>query len=362
MNITKISIKMVEVPDRGDLVQRGFRRPGSLPVATIRLGTDEGVEGLDFAFSLGGLTRSLHGVLTELGDLLTGENPTRIEPILAKLRQAAGMASGGSLFLMAQAAVDTALWDIRGKVSRLALWRMAGGARDLVPGYASGQVSRDLTDHQAADTAVRLVEAGFSKIKFHLSLQKDFSPLREIRRAKAIRQAVGDDIELGCDVNCRWRLDQAMQVCGGLEEVRLSWIEDAVTFDDYEGMARLSGRFPTPFMAGKRNTGVTPFRLMLERRSVSIIMIDFIMVGGITNWLKIAGMAEAFNVPVVSHLVPEIQAHLVGGVPNGLMAEHKSWTCSLFEQTLSFAQGSFALPDQPGLGLTFDRRVYGNDW
>jgi len=101
--------------------------------------------------------------------------------------------------------------------------------------------------------------------------------------------------------------------------------------------------------------GITPFRHMLEARSVDIVMIDLLRVGGIANWMKVAGMAEAFNVPVVSHLFPEIHVHLVAAIPNGLTVEYMPWSFRLFEEVPVPVNGELAVPSKPGLGLTFDR-------
>jgi len=97
-----------------------------------------------------------------------------------------------------------------------------------------------------------------------------------------------------------------------------------------------------------------PFRHMLEHRSVDIVMIDQVRSGGITNWLKIAGMAEAFNLPVVSHLIPEVHVHLIGAVPNGLTVEYMPWLGIMFKEVPVQQNGELAMPTQPGLGLEFD--------
>jgi L-alanine-DL-glutamate epimerase-like enolase superfamily enzyme len=98
-----------------------------------------------------------------------------------------------------------------------------------------------------------------------------------------------------------------------------------------------------------------PFRHMLEARSVDIVMIDLVRVGGITQWLKVAGMAEAFNLPVVSHLIPEVHVHLIGAVPNGLTVEYMPWLSRLFESVPLPRNGELTMPSSPGLGLTFDQ-------
>jgi L-alanine-DL-glutamate epimerase-like enolase superfamily enzyme len=98
---------------------------------------------------------------------------------------------------------------------------------------------------------------------------------------------------------------------------------------------------------------------MLEARSVDIVMIDLMRAGGVSGMLKIAGMAQAFNLPVVSHLVPEFQVHLIAAIPNGLTVEYMPWTASLFEEvpTVDKLKGDLVVPQKPGFGLKFNQRI-----
>ena len=111
---------------------------------------------------------------------------------------------------------------------------------------------------------------------------------------------------------------------------------------------------PRSRAANTYTAGIVPFRHMLEARSVDIVMIDQVRSGGITPWLKIAGMAEAFNLPVVSHGVPEIHVHLVGAVPNGLTVEYMPRLFRLWEEVPVPANGELEMPIGPGLGLRFN--------
>ena len=113
----------------------------------------------------------------------------------------------------------------------------------------------------------------------------------------------------------------------------------------------------TPCAGGEYTFGMVPFRHMLEARSVDIAMIDLMRVGGITQWLKVAGMAEAFNIPVVSHVLPELHVHLIAGVPNGLTVEYIAWSSPLWEEIPKMEKGDLIVPDKPGLGLAFNRDV-----
>ena len=132
-------------------------------------------------------------------------------------------------------------------------------------------------------------------------------------------------------------------------------LKDPVADDDYAGLARVGDALATPIAAGEYHYGIVPFRHLLEARSIDIVMIDLLRVGGITQWMKVAGMAEAFNLPVVSQFVPEIHIHLVADIPNGLTVESMPWTLRLYEETPALDGGRLVVPTKPGLGLAFDQ-------
>jgi len=214
-----------------------------------------------------------------------------------------------------------------------------------------------LTLDQAVTAAGKLKEMGFREAKTQLALPGDTTPAKEVERAVKIREALGPDIKLMCDINQRWRPEQAIDIGKRVEDagVGLFWLEDVTAHDDYAGIARVNAALATPICGGELVWGMVPFRHMIEMRSVDYVMIDLARVGGITPWLKVAGMAEAFNLPVVSHVIPEIHAHLVAAAPNGLTVEYMGWMLKLFDGAAEFDPGSgeLALSDRPGLGLSF---------
>jgi len=354
MKISKIQTQVIRVPVDEPLAG-GPAVPGATrEFVTLRMGTDAGIEGIGYTFFGAALTGALRQAVDALGELAIGEDPLRTEAVAAKLRTAAAGSGPGGILTLALSAIDIALWDIRGKALNLPLWQMLGGHRERVPTYASGALMRTFPLEHLLKAGPRLVEKGFRQMKTQLALPGDTSPQREVERIRRMREAIGPDIDLMCDINQRWRVDQAIDIGRRIEDVHLFWLEDVTTADDYQGLARVADALATPVCGGEYLYGPAPFRQMLEARSVDIIMIDLVRAGGITQWLKIAGMAEAYNLPVVSHLVPEIHVHLVAAVPNGLTVEYMPWTFRIFEEVPVPERCELVVPKKPGLGLKFD--------
>jgi L-alanine-DL-glutamate epimerase-like enolase superfamily enzyme len=226
-----------------------------------------------------------------------------------------------------------------------------------VPTYASGALMRGLSLDRVVKAAATLKDKGWREMKTQLALPGETTPAIEVERMVKIREAIGPDIKLMCDINQRWRPEQAVDIGRRVEDagVGLFWLEDVTTADDFAGLARVSDALSTPVAGGEYVWGIVPFRHMLEARSVDVPMIDLVRVGGITQWLKVAGMAEAFNLPVVSHLIPEVHVHLIGAVPNGLTVEYMPWLVPLFKEVPVQQNGELAMPTKPGLGLEFDQ-------
>jgi L-alanine-DL-glutamate epimerase-like enolase superfamily enzyme len=325
---------------------------------TVQISTDAGIHGVGITFFGAALTASLKRAVEQLGALTIGEDPMRVEAIGHKLRQAAADSAGpGGIFTLAFSAIDMALWDIKGKTLGQPVATLLGGLRTQVPTYASGALMRTFELEHVVKAAPRLVEKGFTQMKMQLALPGDTSPAREVERAHLVREAIGPQIDLMCDINQRWSVHQAIDIGRRLEDVHFYWWEDVTAHDDYPGLARVADALATPVAGGEYVYGITPFRQMLEARSVDIVMIDLLRVGGIANWMKVAGMAEAFNLRVVSHLLPEIHVHLIAAAPNGLTVEYMPWSMKLFEEAPMPVRGQLTVPSKPGLGLEFDRAV-----
>jgi L-alanine-DL-glutamate epimerase-like enolase superfamily enzyme len=358
MKIASFEAIALKVPEDDPLANMPEEAGRTRPIVALRLWTDSGIEGIGVTL-YGRMNRTLHTAVEELAALTVGEDPMRIEAIVAKLRANSGDAGPGGIFTLALSAIDTALWDIKGKALDQPLWKLLGGHRDKVPTYASGALRRGLTDKQAQQAAETLLKKGFREMKTQMALPGDPAPSDEVRRVKVIRDVIGPDIKLMCDINQRWRPEQAIDIGHRVEEagVGLFWLEDVTTADDYQGLARVTAALRTPIAGGEYVWGIAPFRQMIQAHAVDIVMVDLARVGGVTQWMKVAGMAEAFNLPIVSHVMPEVLLHMVAACPNGLTVEYMPWMIALYEETPAIENGHLVLPRKPGLGLKFDEKA-----
>ena len=352
MKITQVKTNLVRLPLEEPLVGAPPMTGMLREFLTVQVLTDDGIEGIGVTTFGGKIVRTLKSALDEFGELIKGEDPLRTELVTRKLRAASAPCGPGGLATLAISAIDIALWDIRGKAFGVPLARLLGGLRDKVPAYASGALTRTTPTDKIERAAAALVENGYRQIKTQMAVE-GLTPAQEVERIRLIRNTVGPDITLMVDINQRWSVAEAISIGHRVEDLGLAWLEDPTACNDYQGLAKIADALTTPVCAGEYLYGIEPHRQSMAHHSVDIVMIDLVRAGGVTQWMKIAGMAEAFNMPVASHLLPEIHVHLIAAIPNGLVVEYMPWTWRLFENLPKPVNGVMTVPTAPGLGLKF---------
>jgi L-alanine-DL-glutamate epimerase-like enolase superfamily enzyme len=350
MKITGYKTQVVNVPR-----EAGSLLAGPASFVTIRINTDQGIEGIGYSgFVSGVLLKSLAAAVDGLLGLIVGEDPLNVEALTGRLLTTAGGGAPAGLATSAIAGIDVALWDLKGKAAGMPLYKLLGGYRNRIPTYASGWLWRTYDLKALAEMAPKLVDQGFKAMKFRLGAEKTAGD--ELERVRVMREAAGPNTTLMIDINQGWDVNQSISIGRHLHNYDIFWLEDPIQHQDFAGLATIADALDTPVCAGEYHFGLTPHRLAVEQRSVDIVMVDLMRVGGITGWMKAAHLAEAFNLPVVTHLAPDILAHALAAVPNGLTAEYMPWTLGMFKpETLpQLDNGELVLSDRPGLGLEFD--------
>lgn len=339
MKITRYETRAVRVPYEQAIT-------GSHVV--LRLQTDEGIEGISYVSRVGpAALKPLLAVLEAYLEQVVGADPLSQEAVYARVFRRGGGLPGFEA--RAFSAIDVALWDIKGKAAGQPVFRLMGGYRQRVPCYASWRVEPQGNLQETAASARYLVDLGFKAMKFHAG---GLDRQATIDHMRTLREAVGDDVDIMVDVNQRWGVKHSINMCAALAPYNPYWLEDPSPLDDYEGLRQVREAVETRICAGEVYRSIRQFRFLLERRCVDIAMVDLDV--GLTGFLKVAHMAETFDVPVVTHLATELMAQVVAAVPNGLTVEYYPWAVPLFKEGPRLEDGELVLPERPGLGLELD--------
>jgi L-alanine-DL-glutamate epimerase-like enolase superfamily enzyme len=318
----------------------------------VQLITDEGIDGFGIAFAEEDKqVKSLKIAIDELGEVIIGQDVFRWAEAWEKLFEATGHMGHRGYGIYALSAIDSALWVIQAKALGMPLSRLLGGYSEGAPAYASHMLFRNWTLDELQKDAVSLVDQGFRCMKMNMG---DKSLNDEIERIRVIREAVGEDIDIMIDANWSWTIPQAIRIGHALEPYNVKWLEDPLASDDAEDLRQLANALSIPIAAGETYCTKYEFRQLMEKRAANVIIVDLQRVGGITEWMKVAAMAQAWKLPVASHLFDDFSAHLVSAVSNGFMVEYMPWWDLIYQEPPQVKDGYMNISEKAGLGLELD--------
>ena len=352
MTITQVAIDVLRVPVARPYVAGGRTVDANWHVLA-RLTTEGGVEGIGYiVYPRPDLMTAIGHAARELGQHLIGMSVMEPEAAWDRLARLGDWAGPGGLLHCAIAPLDIALWDAYGKTVGQPLHRLLGGFRDRVPTYGSDNLWFSLTPDELAASARRHVENGFTAVK--LRIGREPTAELEAARVRAVREAVGPDVNIMVDATESWTLVQARRAGRVLQDAGISWLEDPVHHWDVAGLAQLRRELDVPVTAGEHLYHLDAFRTLLEARAVDVVILDLARVGGITPWRKIAGLAQASRIPVCGHVVPEIQIHLLCATPNAHLVEYVPRSADILTAMPRVEKGELLAPSGPGLGIELD--------
>jgi L-rhamnonate dehydratase len=267
------------------------------------------------------------------------------------------------------AAIDLALWDLKGQILGQPCWKLLGGARSQVPVYATFGFAFFERDELAA-AATSWVERGFKRLKMtvgHHGLQRREEPrpladviAEDVKRLEAVREAVGADVEIYIDANCSLDYFHALSLARRIEHLDVAFFEEPVSQNDIPNLVKLRAKTSIPLAAGQNEGLASRFRDMLVAQAVDVVQPNACITGGYTQCLRIAGMAAAFNTRFANGGAwPHHNMHLHAGLANGSLVEYHSVAvecCKLvFDGLPEPVNGILTLPDTPGLGFKPNR-------
>jgi L-alanine-DL-glutamate epimerase-like enolase superfamily enzyme len=319
---------------------------------TVRLIDVDGAEGVGYTFTTGRNGAAVHTTLSrEIAELFDGAEADAIERIWHKAWWALHYGGRGGPTVLAISAFDIALWDLKAKRARLPLWNFLGGFDAKVACYAGG-IDLDLAlDKLLRQTDDNLAK-GFRAIKMKVGRKR---LAEDVERVKAMRAHLGDGFPLMVDANMKWSVDEAIRAARAFQPFDLTWLEEPTVPEDPEGHTRIVREGGLPIAAGENLRTIWEFKQYIACGGVTFPEPDVTNCGGVTPFMKIAHLAEAFNLPVTSHGAHDVTVHLLAACPNGSYLEAHGFGLDRYiAEPLRIEDGCAIASSRPGHGVEFD--------
>jgi L-alanine-DL-glutamate epimerase-like enolase superfamily enzyme len=336
---------------------RGDSRQSISPPLTGRscflcVHTDEGITGISPG-SLSPVIRSF--VFDVFKPLVVGEDPFQVEKIWEKCywTQLGSVRRGAPMRALSY--IDIAIYDIIGKACKQPIHRLLGGHRTKVAVYGSG-INLPLTIEQLVKQNQTFVEQGYKMVKMKIG-QKDMR--EDLRRIKAVRDAVGDDIDIAVDANNMYGVNTAISMAKRMERYEIYWFEEPVLLDNVEGIVKLAKSTSIPIAGYELENTKYGFKELIARGAIDICQADATICGGITEWRKIAALAECYGMPMAPHGANQLHVPMVAAIPNGLIIEWVYTTrIEPYKDPILPKDGMMECKTIPGLGLEINDEAF----
>ncbi|MFL6836867.1 MAG: mandelate racemase/muconate lactonizing enzyme family protein [Bradyrhizobium sp.] len=324
---------------------------------TVRVRDTDGAEGIGYTYTVGRNGGAVADILRrEVSELVGDAEADDTESIWHRLWWALHYGGRGGASVLALSALDIALWDLKARRAALPLWRILGGFDDRVPCYAGG-IDLDLSVEALLTQTDENLGKGFRAIKMKVG-RPDLAS--DVARVKAMRSHLGEGFPLMADANMKWTVEEAIRAARALQPYDLTWLEEPTIPDDVIGHARILAQGGVPIAAGENLRTLWEFKNYIAAGAVSYPEPDVTSCGGVTSFMKIARLAEAFNLPVTSHGAHDVTVHLLAACPNRSYLEAHGFGLDRYiEHPLVLKQGMALAPTRPGHGVSFDWNALG---
>ena len=276
--------------DRPTPIRNGRYVYATAGINVVKVDTDEGITGIGLCGGVQGAEEIGTAILNHLKQVVIGQDPFDTERVWDDLWQPKLVGRRG-ITTRVISGIDIALWDIKGKVANRPVHKMLGGFTDKVPVYIAGgyyEEGKGLEELEAETS--QSVSLGARAIKMKIG----GAPINEdVERVRVVRQAAGPDVKVMVDANCAYRYYEAIEIARKIEQFDIYWFEEPVNPDDYEGHKLISQATMIPVATGENEYTRYGFRDLIENRCAAIIQPDALIMGGITEFMKVAALAQA---------------------------------------------------------------------
>ena len=354
MIISGLTTRVVELPFEKP-INTAIHEMHSVGCVLLSIETDQGVTGESYLFVLNAVRiKAFDEMIKGFAPHLIGKDPHFIEAIWQDIWRAINPTGHKGVTISALSTIDTALWDIAGKATNLPLHRVFGACRSKIKTYASGGLWLAQDIDELIEEAHVFLQQGHRSMKLRLG-SKNYKD--DVERVKQLRGAIGQDVELMADLNQALTPKQAIKLGKELQEFDLLWLEEPVPAYDLVGHSEVRQALDVAIASGETEYTRYGMRAMIEAKACDILMPDLQRIGGLSEMRKVAHLAEAYNLPISTHIFTEQSLCIAGSVENCISIEHMPWYAPLFNEKISIVEGCIDIPERPGIGFTFDEKA-----
>lgn len=353
MKLQSVSTRLVDVP-LAKPIGTAIHQIRSVGCVLVEARSDDGTVGQSYVFAINAnRLKAFDEMVNGLAEFaLVGADPHDTEGIWHQLWSEVNPTGHKGVTISAMSALDVACWDLVGRAHGLPLHKMWGACRSRVPTYASSGLWLSQSVDELVVEADSFVNEGFTAVKVRIGSDRAAD---DVERVRAVRDVVGDDIDVLADANQKFTAKEAIRLGRALEEFNLLWLEEPVASYDLAGHARVRNALDTPIASGETEYTRFGMQAMLDAGAADILMPDLQRIGGYSEFRKASATASAQNIPISSHFFTEYSLCLAGATENCISAEHIDWFAPLFNETADLVDGCLIVPDRPGHGFTFDQ-------
>ncbi len=353
LTLKSVQVRPVVVPLRRPIVSK-VGLYDNWPLILIDLFTEEGVVGRSYLEPyLQQAARYLAPAIVDLAESWKGKALAPLEMFRHGIN-ALHLVGREGMSLIAVAGLDMAAWDALARAAGMPLAVFLGGSLGPVPAYNSNGLWLTPVETLGREAKALIDPGGFTALKLRLGRDRVADDLAAIR---AVREAVGPDVRLMCDFNQGLSLADALQRCHMLDDQGLDWFEEPIVYDNLAGYARLARELKTPIQLGENFYGPRMLYQAVVSGAGDCVMPDLMRIGGVSGWLRAAGIAGAAGIPMSSHLYPEVAAHLLRVTETAHWLEWQDWAAPVLKEPFAVSNGCVMIPNVPGSGIDWDEKA-----
>jgi len=349
LTIRSVSTRAVEVPFRRPLATR-IGTFTKVPYLLIDVLTEEGVTGHSYVFGYRPNGARLQAIVLEEIEAMVKGRPCTPATLYDELAQGLNLYGPQGIALQAISGFDMAAWDACARAAGLPLAALLGGTPGPVRAYNSNGLGLMEPDAVAAQ-AVELLEGGFRAMKIRFGRDHVDGDLAAF---EAVRAAVPEDCLLMSDFNQGLSRREALRRLPMLDDLGLVWFEEPIAYDDYDGCRELRETVATPIQLGENFYGPADLQAAVAADAADFVMPDAQRIGGVTGWLRAAAIAHGAQLPVSTHLFPEVSSHLMRVTPGAHWLEYVDWATPFLAEPLQVQDGYAQVTTSPGTGIEWD--------